>query len=90
MLGRAWGTQLMEPAAAHSATNLQAGSHHTVSDSGHELANVVSDVVMSARRVPVSTSDEVETIVKQVLDGLKKRLLSIPAGMYREDVVLYM
>lgn len=72
-------------------TNLQAGSHHTVSDSGHEqIANVVSDVVMSARRVPVSTSDEVETIVKQVLDGLKKRLPSIPAGMYREDVVLYM
>lgn len=52
--------------------------------------NVVSDVVMSARRVPVSTSDEVETFVRQVLDRLKKRLLSIPASLYGEDVVLHM
>ena len=81
---------IMEPAAAHSATDLQAGSHHTVSNSDHELANVVSDVVMSARRVPVSISDEVETFVKQVLDRLKKRSLSIPARMYGEDVVLHM
>ena len=34
--------------------------------------NVVSDVVMSTRRVPVSASDEVETIVQQVLDRWTK------------------
>ena len=54
--------------------------------------NVVSDVVMSTRRVPVSASDEVETIVQQVLDRWTKEDITeyIPAGMYREDVVLHM
>ena len=63
-------------------------SHHTVSNSDHELAKIVREVVISARRVPVSTSDEVDSIVKQVLDRLKKRSLSI-AGIYGEDVDLH-
>lgn len=45
---------------------------------------MVSDVVMSATRVHVSTSDEVDSIVKQVLDRLKKISLGIP-GIYGED-----
>ena len=63
-------------------------SHHIVSNSDHEQAKIVRDVVISARRVPVSTSDEVDSIVKQVLDRLKERSLSIP-GMYGEDVDLH-